>query len=437
MTLVRTDRRTLLKAGLAAPLALEATTAGAATGGEAMFGPERLLADVRTYAEAGNKRSGGAGDRWTADWTAKRLEVAGFNVERQGFEVPWFDGSVCELAFGDIKIGLTAQPLAAVTEPRGVQAALRLAETGGRLDGAIAVIRLPYRRWSSLLDRAVREPLADALARGASGVILVTTGPSGEALLLNAPADGSLSDRPIALLAPRHAAPVIEAARHGTRASLTITGDGGVRRADNIIGRVERAGRRWIVVSTPRSGWTDCAGERGPGIAVWLALADWMPRIFTGHSLLFLCNSGHEYENLGASHVVESIGPPPAETDLWLHLGANVATRDFQETPSALLPLPSADPYRFLMTSADFVDRARAIFKGQPGLEMAYPSSQGVAGELAEVIGAGYARHAGVFGAHRHHHAATDTLDVVASEPLAATARGIRDLISALVPAHR
>src|SRR3546814_9587510 len=101
---------------------------------------------------------------------------------------------------------------------------------------------------------------------------------TGEALLLNVPAGHPVSDKPLALLAPRLAAPVIEAARHGAAAKLALRGRGGIRAAQNIIGRRVRSGRPWLVVSTPRSGWTDCAGERGPGIAMWLALADWMPR---------------------------------------------------------------------------------------------------------------------------------------------------------------
>jgi hypothetical protein len=433
MSRLPTDRRTLLKAGLAAPIALQVDSAAAASRDLTMFGPERLFADIQSYTEAGNKQSGGEGDRWTADWTAKRLSSAGFEVERQTFDVPWFEASRCELVLGDLGVSLAAQPLAIETGETGLKGPLRLVEAAGRLDGAIAVLRLPYRRWSSLVDRAVRDPLADALARGASAVILVTTGPTGEVLLLNAPADRPASDKPLALLAPRLAAPVIEAARYGSTAKLLLRGRGGSRLAQNVIGRRVLPGRPWLVVSTPRSGWTDCAGERGPGIAIWLALADWMPRAFPQHSLLFVCNSGHEYENLGASHIVDKVGPPTGDTAFWLHLGANAATRDYQETPGRLLPLPSADPYRFLMTSPGFVERAREIFRGQPGLEMAYPSSEGTAGELSEVIKAGYPRHAGIFGAHRHHHAATDDLSTVAPEPLAATARGFRDLLIASV----
>lgn len=433
MSRLPTDRRTLLKAGLAAPIALQVNSAAAVSRDLTMFGSERLFTDVQSYTEAGNKQSGGAGDRWTADWTAKRLSSAGFEVERQTFDVPWFEASRCELTLGDLTIPLVAQPLAVETSEAGLAAPLRLAEIPERLDGAIAVVRLPFRRWSSLVDRAAREPLADALARGASGVILITTGPTGEALLLNVPAGHPVSEKPLALLAPRLAAPVIEAARHGAAAKLALRGRGGARAAQNIIGRRVRSGRPWLVVSTPRSGWTDCAGERGPGIAMWLALADWMPRAFPQHSLLFLCNSGHEYENLGASHIADKFGPAPSETAFWLHLGANAAARDYQEMPGRLLPLPSADPYRFLMTSPEFVARAREIFKGQPGLEMAYPSAEGTAGELSEVIKAGYTRHAGIFGAHRHHHAVTDDLSTVTPDPLAATARGVRDLLSAVV----
>ncbi|PAL24636.1 MULTISPECIES: hypothetical protein [unclassified Sphingopyxis] len=433
MSRLPTDRRTLLKAGLAAPIALQVDSAAAVSLDLTMFGPGRLFADVQSYAEAGNKQSGGAGDRWTADWTAKRLFSAGFEVDRQTFDVPWFEASHCELTLGDHTIPLVAQPLAVETGEAGLAAPLRLAEIPERLDGAIAVVRLPFRRWSSLVDRAVREPLADALARGANGVILITTGPTGEALLLNVPAGHPVSDKPLALLAPRLAAPVIEAARHGAAAKLALRGRGGIRAAQNIIGRRVRSGRPWLVVSTPRSGWTDCAGERGPGIAMWLALAGWMPRAFPQHSLLFLCNSGHEYENLGASHIADKVGPAPGETAFWFHLGANAAARDYQEMPGRLLPLPSADPYRFLMTSPEFVTCAREIFKGQPGLEMAYPSAEGTAGELSEVIKAGYVRHAGIFGAHRHHHAVTDDLSTVTPDPLAATARGVRDLLSAVV----
>ena len=235
------------------PLALAAGRGTAASNDLPMFSRDRLFADVKTFSEAGNKRSGGAGDRRTADWIAERLARSGFSVERQRFDAPWFESSACELTIGEAAIGLLAQPIPATTSAEGIVGRLCLAESPDRLDGAIAVVRLPYRRWSSLLDGLVSHAVADVLERGAEAVILVTTGPTGEALLLNAPADRPAAPRPVALLAPKLAGPVIEAARFGRVARLVLTGRGGTRPAENVLGRVVRPERPWLVVSTPRS----------------------------------------------------------------------------------------------------------------------------------------------------------------------------------------
>src|SRR3546814_18715723 len=87
------------------------------------------------------------------------------------------------------------------------------------------------------------------------------------------PAGHPVSDKPLALLAPRLAAPVIEAARHGAAAKLALRGRGGTLAAQNIIGRSVHSGRPRLVVTMPRSRWTDSPGARGAGIASWPALA--------------------------------------------------------------------------------------------------------------------------------------------------------------------
>jgi len=425
------SRRGVLAAGVGIPIAAGASPL-VTDATEDAFTPDRLMADVATYAAAGNKAAGGVGDIKTAKWLSARLAELGFAVGQQSFEVPWFDTQRAELKLGDLRIALLAQPLVRPTPVKGLSARLRLADMSGNLKGAIAVIRLPFRRWSTVTDKAVQGALSDAFERGAEAAILVTNGPSRQALLLNVPADKPLFGHPVALLAPADAARVIAAAARGDDARLTIQGIGGRRPAVNIVARRVVGSQPWLVVSTPRSGWTDCVGERGPGIAIWLALAEWAISARPDHNLLFVCNSGHEYENLGASHLVADVGPPPAQTAFWLHLGANVATRDWHELPDRLLPLPSADPFRFLVTSPDLVPIARRIFSGQPGLEMAYPADQGTAGELTEIVKGGYPRLAGIFGAHRLHHAASDDLSTIAPLPLAATARACRDLVAAV-----
>jgi hypothetical protein len=240
-------------------------------------------------------------------------------------------------------------------------------------------------------------------------------------------------DGPVALLAPENAEPFLAAAMHRAPATMIVRGNGGRRPAFNFVGRIDRGKPRWWVVSTPRSGWYGCAGERGPGIAAWLWLARWASRAVQSRNLAFVCNTGHEYEYLGASAALEAFTPRPADTQIWLHLGANVAARDWHEAVGQWRPLPSVDTQRFLSVSPSLLPLAREVFAGYPGLEAPYSSDTLSAGELTEIIAAGYAPAAGVFGIHRYHHVAEDDARCVSAASVAATAAAFQRLMERLI----
>ncbi|MBT9444628.1 MAG: hypothetical protein IV086_02895 [Hyphomonadaceae bacterium] len=391
----------------------------------------RIGADIERYVNAGVKHAGGPADAAVGAWVESALRHEGFEVARQDFETPYHISRDAFLSVNEQKITVLPQALVVATDQGGLRGRIVRADKGGPLTDSIALVILPHARWSTLTARTVAGPVEDAVSRGAKAVLIVTNGPTGEAIFLNAAAAPSPRE-PLAIVAPRHAGPVLEAAARGDIATLTLTGATGRRTAFNVHGRLQRSAEApWLVMSTPRSGWTLCAGERGPGIAVWLALARWAPSALTRYNLAVVCNSGHEYENLGAGHLLDSIAPPPSRTALWLHLGANVATRDWHEAQGRLLPLPSADAQRYLVTSDDLLPAARTAFAGQAGLEHPYPVSAGAAGELANVIGAGYRRVAGVFGAHRFHHVAGDDMSVIEPALIARAAESFRALLIA------
>jgi hypothetical protein len=81
------------------------------------------------------------------------------------------------------------------------------------------------------------------------------------------------------------------------------------------------------VISTPSSGWFHCAGERGPGIAIWLALARWSSHRESTVRYTFVASSGHEIGEQGMRSFLASQAPRPSEVDIWLHLGASIAAR--------------------------------------------------------------------------------------------------------------
>jgi hypothetical protein len=60
------------------------------------------------------------------------------------------------------------------------------------------------------------------------------------------------------------------------------------------------------------------------------------------------------------------------------------------------------------MGSAHLVETLKEAFAGEAGLEAPLPAGPNAAGELAEILKAGYPAAFGVFGAHRFHHTTLD-----------------------------
>lgn len=425
--------------GVLAGGALSATAAGAGarTIRPMIFSLAQIGADLERYAKFGDKCSGGEGDTACGGWLEAELKAIGYRVTRQVFDAPVFTARAATLRVGDKVASVIPQAFVVPTGPEGIEALLAVRAPWTtpevRCDGLIALVVLPFKRWSSAVGADVRGPVDAAFAAGARAVVLVTTGPSREAVALNAPPERSLFAGPVAVLAPRDAAPFLAAAQRHDLARLTLSGAGGWRPAFNVVGRMDRGAGRRLVVSTPRSGWFTCAGERGGGIAAWVALLRWAPTALPRHDFTFLATSGHEYENQGGDRFMAELAPPPQETAMWLHLGANIAARDWNDL-GPLRPLPSADSQRVLMVTRTLVEAAKRAFAGQPGLEQINIADRNTsAGELTNILSAGYDTVAGVFGSHRFHHVASDKLDCTAPEATLAAAIGFRDLVTSVL----
>lgn len=389
-------------------------------------------ANLQRYIGFGVKQAGGAGDNACGAWIERELRSIGYSVQRQSFETPFLDVATCTLDFGQGPVSLLPVPV--VSKTGAVTGPLVAYQPGADMRRAIVVASLPFRRWSTTLSPEISSVIDAAARAGAIAVVLITNGPTNEAVALNVK-PGQDWPLQVTVLAPKEAAGVVAAAQKRTSATLTLAGAGGTRPAFNVVARRNRGLGRQIVFSTPRSGWTVCAGERGGGVAAWLGLAQWaFAALGETHDLLFLCTSAHEYEYLGGETYLQSqLAPKPADTHLWMHLGANVAARDWHEFgPGRLAPLPSVDPQRILMGAPDLLPTLRQSFAGAPGLESPYPANEGAAGELASILHAGYRRAFGIFGAHRFHHVAGDDARCVDARHVATTAAMVRDAVARL-----
>jgi hypothetical protein len=95
--------------------------------------------------------------------------------------------------------------------------------------------------------------------------------------------------------------------------------------------------------------------------------------------------------------------------------------------------LPGIDSQRFLALDERHLPLAREVFSGHVGLEAPYASEAFSAGELVEIIRAGYAPAAGVFGIHRYHHVAEDDARCVSADSVATTIVAFQQLIERIL----
>jgi len=371
----------------------------------------RIQSDLERHAAFGDKFSGSPGDIQTAGWIAERLRRSGYQVARSTFDAPFFVQREARLTAGASSATVMPQAPVVTTGRQGVTARLGLVEGDvGDVRGRIVVFVAPFARHAALFPtRGIGLTVTQAAAAGASAIVIVTTGPTGEAVALNAP-EQPFVPVPAVILAPKDAAPFVDAARSGADATLVLDGDATHRPSPNLVGRLER-GPRWLVFSTPRSGWFGCAGERGTGTAAFLELADWAVRRFPDLSIFVMNSGGHEYFFAGSHRILDQ-APAPAATLAWTHVGASIATRDADDRRRPPLMLDTADPQRTLMVTDTAREAATEAFRGLAGLERPVGVRPG-AGELSAFTDRGYTTAFAVLGVHRWLHTPLDTLERV------------------------
>jgi hypothetical protein len=262
---------------------------------------EELYRIVEEYSALGDHRTGTEVDRATADWLMARLEDFGASdVCCEPFDFPRYDARWSVRIDGD---EVTAIPL--FYEGTGRVKTDAPATSTQRVLGGAALPDL-------------QEFTAAALSQGAEAAVIATdflgTGrlcasnrePEPGSGLPTLCVAGSLGKR-------------IESAQLAVELEAELIPGQGC----NVTARLgEGPPEQAILLTTPISGWFRCAGERGTGIAVCLAVAE---ALAESAPVLFFGASGHELEGLGARRY-QAAGVPPAKAVF--HFGASVAAGD-------------------------------------------------------------------------------------------------------------
>ncbi len=369
---------------------------------------ELLFNDVEAYSALGEHRTAGKVDRDTSVWLAGQLEAFGFTVALAPFRVRQFQLESARLTANGRSI-----PCFPLWFPRATGSVpLRLSIARGAAKGGVAVVRLPKGGTITAAHIAAIQPPIDA---GAAAILGVTPSESGEPVALNCAADAPAWPVPVLLVGPTDEMNL----RGAIGIAISIQGrDEQDAEALETVGEIG-TGKKYVVISTPSSGWFHCAGERGPGIAMWLALARWLSHRESKFRYTFVASSGHELGEQGMRSFLAQRAPRPEDVAIWLHLGASIAARGTT---------------RRLMTNRRewipaLVRNFEALRDLNPEIAPAMP------GELAQLAKLGY-RCFGIAGGHTLFHSPGDlpsTTSAAMLEPVGqALLRTIADLESNL-----
>ncbi|MBL7165558.1 MAG: hypothetical protein ISS55_03630 [Dehalococcoidales bacterium] len=384
---------------------------------------ENLYQDVVTYSSFGDHRTATDGEEKTTDWMAERFSACGLDVSLQTFSQETYFVDNTFLTVDREEMGCFPLWPPTWTGQTPVQGRLIATNTGRDIpEGSIVLLKPSFSHgapaFSNEEDNAAIRAAAGA---GAIAAVVISNGPSDGIHAYNTPTETARWPIPVVLTPKQNEAALVKAAERHGEVSLLLDGtDIPKAQPRNIIAKLNR-GDDIIVISTPKSGWFTCAGERGPGVALSLALARWASERNSDVSYLFDANTGHETGGTGIRRFLEDLAPSPDRTLAWIHLGANIATWDWEETAGGLVKRARPEDYRVVCSSEELLPLLNSALAVLPGLK---PRAGRGIGEMREVIRMGYRGFGVNGGPYRYFHTPEDVPGVGTApgllEPMAA-----------------
>ena len=145
-----------------------------------------------------------------------------------------------------------------------------------------------------------------------------------------------------------------------------------------------------LLVITPRSGWWQCASERGGGISIWLEMIRTLSENPPDRDVHFVASTGHELGHLGLDFFLDRDRTLLQKAYAWIHLGAN---------PAAL-----ASPVRLQASDTEMLDMAVNALTSVPGQDtLVTPLDTRPLGEARNIFDGG-GRYISLLGKNRLFH---------------------------------
>ena len=272
----------------------------------------RVSEIIREYDLQGWHRTGSEVDPASAHWLADRAGQLGIEAALESLPFQRVDPGENYVEIDGRRID--GMPLfdGSYTDAKGKSGNLGA-------DGNIGVFDLAPNFGESAYRNARRSKDLAAI------VAITTSNPPGLAPS-NAPSFADPFGVPVLQISAEEREWLQAKAARGTTAKVVATATRTPARAFNVVAEIAGSNAELppIVVMTPRSGWWECAAERGGGIAGWLEIMRSLSRAAPQRTVRFLASTGHELGHIGLRSFIDSNPDLPTEAEVWVHLGASI-----------------------------------------------------------------------------------------------------------------
>ena len=335
----------------------------------------RVARIVRDYDSQGDHRTGSDVDCASARWLVAQAHDLGANATLEEFGMQRVDPLSCFVRIGDRRVEGVPLFDAGFTDAQGI------AGTLGPL-GSPARIAVETLDTSMAAPSGGPRPLRERIESSShAAVVLLTKGKRPGLSLSNASHFSKPSGPPVIQVSGSESEWLTASAARGADAIVVAEVARHAAEAYNVT--AEFAGTDTnlapIVISTPRSGWWQCAGERGGGIACWLEALRVLSNAPKVRGCLFAAVTGHELGFLGMRDYLARRPDLLQRCERWIHFGANLGV------PRQPLRLQASDE-AFAESAVSFLDRGGVVVAAR---SIRPPSPRGEAG-LVQAGGARY-----------------------------------------------
>ena len=282
---------------------------------------DRVSRAIEAYDRQGVHRTGTDIDNASAEWLLEQVKGIGLDGGLEAFALDRVDPRACHVTAGGTRVDGLPLFDGTFTSQGGVTGRL------GR-PGSGAEIALVDVDQAGIFNEG--RSLADLRRAAHQAIVVVTRGAHPGLTPMNAGSFTAPFGAPVLQVGSEHGEWLDAVARAGTPLQFVAQATRTRVAAQNVVVSVKARPAAGtpdlppIVVMTPRSGWWQCASERGGGLACWLEALRALAAAGASRSATFVASSGHELGHLGLESFIHRRSDLVKGAAAWVHLGANI-----------------------------------------------------------------------------------------------------------------